>query len=152
MRRIVVLVLTVLGFAFLALQVVPYGRAHDNPAVVSEPPWDSPRTRELAVRACFDCHSNETAWPWYSNVAPVSWLVQHHTEEGRGVLNFSRWDVPQREAREAAEQVQEGEMPPPYYTPLHPSGRLTASEQAELIAGLQATLGQGGRGTREARL
>ena len=147
MRRVIVLVLVVLGVGFLAIQVVPYGRAHANPAVVSEPQWDSPRTRELAVRACFDCHSNETVWPWYSNVAPVSWLVQQHTEEGRGVLNFSRWDLPQRGARKAAEQVQEGAMPPPYYTPLHASGRLSEGERAELIAGLQATLGQGERGT-----
>ena len=146
MRRIILLVLAVAGFAFLALQVIPYGRAHANPAVVSEPQWDSPRTRELAVRACFDCHSNETVWPWYSNVAPVSWVVQHHTEEGRGVLNFSRADQTQRGAREAAEQVQNGEMPPPYYTLLHPDSRLTADEQAELIKGLQATLGQGKRG------
>ena len=64
-----------LGLLCLA-QLVPYGRAHTNPPVVREPSWDSPRTRELAVRACFDCHSHETRWPWYSNVAPVSWLVQ----------------------------------------------------------------------------
>ena len=146
MRRVILLVLVVMGVGFLALQVVPYGHAHANPAVVSEPPWDSPRTRELAVRACFDCHSNATVWPWYSNVAPASWLVQQHTEEGRGVLNFSRWDQPQRKAREAAQQVQNGAMPPPYYTPLHAGSRLTESERAELIKGLQATLGQGKQG------
>ena len=146
MRRILLLVVAVGLFAFLALQLVPYGHAHTNPAAASEPKWDSPRTRELAVRACFDCHSNETVWPWYSNVAPVSWVVVRHTEEGRGVLNFSRWDQPQRGAREAAEQVQRGEMPPAYYTVIHPDSRLTADEQAELIKGLQATLGQGRQG------
>src|SRR5690349_11025724 len=62
---------------FLLIQAVPYGRAHTNPPVVSEPHWDSPRTRELAKRACFDCHSNETRWPWYSHVAPMSWVLQN---------------------------------------------------------------------------
>ena len=140
-RRVLLGLGTLLLVIFAALQLVPYGRAHENPPVVQEPAWDSPRTRELAVRACFDCHSNEVVWPWYSNVAPVSWLVERHVEEGRGKLNFSRWDQPQREAHEAAEQVQEGEMPPRYYTPLHGTARLTTTEQEELIAGLQATLG-----------
>lgn len=141
LRRIILGAALLLGFIFAAIQLVPYGRAHENPATVKEPAWDSPRTRELAVRACFDCHSNESVWPWYSNVAPVSWLVQRHVEEGRAVLNFSRWDVSQRKAREAAEQVQEGEMPPTYYTLLHGTARLSAAERDELIRGLQATLG-----------
>jgi hypothetical protein len=57
------------------IQLVPFGRDHTNPVVTAEPRWDSPVTRELADRACFDCHSNETEWPWYAGVAPVSWLV-----------------------------------------------------------------------------
>jgi hypothetical protein len=61
--------------AFLVIQLIPYGHDHTNPPVVKEAPWDSPRTRELAVGACFDCHSNETVWPWYSNIAPGSWLL-----------------------------------------------------------------------------
>ena len=56
----------------LVIQLLPYGRDHTNPPVVAEPLWDSPQTRALAKRACFDCHSNETIWPWYTNVAPVS--------------------------------------------------------------------------------
>ena len=89
--------LVVLGI-FALIQAVPYGRSHTNPPVTAEAPWDSARTRELAVRACYDCHSNETTWPWYSNVAPMSWLVQRDVDEGRGVLNFSEWDQPQAEA------------------------------------------------------
>ena len=125
----------------VAIQLVPYGRAHDNPATVQEPAWDSPATRDLAVRACFDCHSNETAWPWYTNVAPISWLAQHDVEEGRRRLNFSEWNRTYRSAREAAETVREGEMPPPYYTVAHPSARLSAEEIDQLAAGLTATLG-----------
>ncbi|MBL8897332.1 MAG: heme-binding domain-containing protein, partial [Planctomycetes bacterium] len=94
-----------------------------------------------AVRACFDCHSNETRWPWYSNVAPISWLVQRDVDEGRAELNFSRFDQPQKEAHESAEVVLEGEMPPWFYLPTHPEARLTADEQAELVRGLRATFG-----------
>ena len=76
---------------FVLIQVVPYGRNHANPPVLNEPRWDSPKTRQLAVRACYDCHSNETIWPWYSNVAPVSWLVQKDVDQGRDEINFSEW-------------------------------------------------------------
>ena len=62
--------------AFVAIQFVPYGRDHANPPADAEPAWDSPDTRTLAKEACFDCHSNETEWPAYSNVAPISWLIQ----------------------------------------------------------------------------
>jgi Haem-binding domain len=79
--------------------------------VSAEPAWDSPKTRALAVTACFDCHSNETAWPWYTNVAPMSWLTQRDVDEGRDALNFSEWDRPQ-DAEDVSEVIREGEMPP----------------------------------------
>jgi hypothetical protein len=78
---------TIMG-TLIVIQVIPYGRDHTNPPVIEEPVWDSAQTRDLAVRACFDCHSNETVWPWYSNVAPLSWLVQSDVEEGRETLNL----------------------------------------------------------------
>ena len=59
--------------AVVVMQLVPYGRDHSNPPVTAEPNWDSPETRALFKRACFDCHSNETVWPWYAYVAPFSW-------------------------------------------------------------------------------
>ena len=90
MRKIVLILLAVLLGGFLLMQFVPYGRNHSNPPVISEPHWDSPQTRELAVDACFDCHSNETNWPWYSNIAPVSWMVQRHTDEGRAISELFR--------------------------------------------------------------
>ena len=61
-------------------------------------------TRALAKQACFDCHSNETEWPAYSRVAPVSWLIQHDVSEGRAVLNFSEWQWAQKEAEEERER------------------------------------------------
>ncbi|HTI57223.1 MAG TPA: heme-binding domain-containing protein [Verrucomicrobiae bacterium] len=133
----------------VALQLVPYGRRHTNPSGREEPPWDTASTRALAVRACYDCHSNETVWPWYSHVAPMSWLLQRDVDEGRRKLNFSEWGRPRKEARESAKAVQKGEMPPWYYIPLHPDARLTAAETRALVTGLQATLGAKGAKGRD---
>jgi hypothetical protein len=132
--------LVVLGL-LVAAQLVPYGRDHSNPPVLAEPRWDSAATRALAVRACFDCHSNQTRWPWYSHVAPASWLVQNHVDDGRRVLNFSEWGRGNAEADEAADEVREGEMPPSSYVLLHPEARLTAAEREQLARGLDASLG-----------
>lgn len=137
LRRAAIAVLVLL----IIIQFVPYGRNHTNPSVRVEPQWDSTETRALAKRACFDCHSNETEWPWYSQVAPISWLVQNDVTEGRRKLNFSEWDRPQEEAEEAAEQIQENEMPPWFYLPLHADARLSAEEKQTLIRGLQTTIG-----------
>jgi len=137
--RLIVASLVVLGLV-LVLQVVPYGRDHSNPPISAEPNWDSSTTRTLAERACFDCHSNQTHWPWYSNVAPMSWLVQNHVDEGRRELNFSEWNRGNSEGGEAAEEVREGEMPPRSYLLLHPHARLTDAEREQLARGLDASL------------
>jgi mono/diheme cytochrome c family protein len=126
---------------FGLIQLIPYGHNHTNPPVVAEPQWNARQTRELTVRACFDCHSNETVWRWYTNIAPASWLIQHDVEDGRRRLNFSEWNTLQREARSAARQIERGEMPPWYYLPLHSTARLTSTETQALVNGLQATLG-----------
>jgi hypothetical protein len=134
---------TLLG-AFLLLQLVPYRVS--NPSTRREPKWDSPRTRELAVAACYDCHSNQTKSEWYSNIAPVSWWITNHVEEGRHALNFSEWNTNRGEnADDAAETVAEGSMPPSYYTwfGLHSGAKLTKAERDELIRGLKASLGAG---------
>jgi hypothetical protein len=124
----------------IAMQLVPYGRDHTNPSARKEPQWDSPQTRELVVRACFDCHSNQTRWPWYSNVAPISWLVQADVDEGRHVLNFSEWQRPYEEAEESGETVRDREMPPRSYLLVHPEARLSERERQQLASGLDATL------------
>jgi hypothetical protein len=121
-------------------QLVPYGRAHTNPPVQAEPHWNTPETRALAKRACFDCHSNLTTWPWYSNVAPVSWLLQRDVDSGRSALNFSEWNRPQENAGDAVEAVSNGSMPPWYYTIRHPKAKLSGADQRALMAGLAATL------------
>lgn len=126
----------------LLIQLVPYGRDHTNPPVMGEPQWDSAATRDLARQACFDCHSNQTEWPAYSHVAPASWLVQYDVEEGRAALNFSEWQRPQKEADEAAEKVQEGEMPRRAYRLMHGHSRLSAADRERLVQGLSKTLGR----------
>ncbi|MCB8985427.1 MAG: heme-binding domain-containing protein [Ardenticatenaceae bacterium] len=140
MKRIALIIVGVLVGGFLIIQLVPYGRNHANPPVLQEPNWDSPETRALAERACFACHSNETAWPWYSNIAPISWLTQHDTEEGRQVLNFSEWGTRRQETHEIAESIQEGAMPMPIFLVTHPEARLTDAEKQALIRGLNATV------------
>ena len=127
--------------AFVLIQFIPFGHDHTNPRATREPGWDSPATRELFRRACFDCHSNETVWLWYSHVAPVSWLVQRDVNGGRRHLNFSEWDHPQRHAKDIAVQVNRGDMPPWFYLPMHSAARLTSSEKAALIEGAEKTLG-----------
>src|SRR5574340_945670 len=82
-QRVVIVATLVVLAGFLLIQLVPYGRNHTNPPVTGEPRWDSPQTRALAARACFDCHSNETKWRWYSNIAPISWLIQRDVDSGR---------------------------------------------------------------------
>jgi hypothetical protein len=109
--------------------------------VLQEPVWDSTRTRDLAVRACFDCHSNETEWLWYHNIAPISWGVQMDVDTGREVLNFSEWNREQDEAKDAAEVIADGEMPPVRYIIAHPPGALSDGEKQELMQGLARTIG-----------
>lgn len=127
---------------FVVIQAVPYGRAHDNPPVLAEPQWDSAATRQLAVAACYDCHSNEVVWPWYTNIAPVSWLATRDVDEGRHKLNFSEWNTGEQETDELGESIESGEMPPIYYGWMHPAARLTDSEMEQLIAGLEASVGK----------
>jgi len=124
-----------------AIQLVPFGHAHSNPPVTAEPRWDSPKTRALFQRACFDCHSNETQWPWYAHVAPMSWLLQRDVDGGRSHLNFSQWNQPQRHAGDVAREVASGAMPLWFYLPMHPAARLSAQEKLALMAGAAATLG-----------
>ncbi len=134
--------LSLIAGLLLVVQVVPYGRDRSNPEIIREPAWDRPRTRELFFRACKDCHSNETEWPWYSLVAPSSWLVQWDVEEGRSHFNVSEWGEKENHGDKAGELVRDGEMPPWFYLPLHPGARLSDDDRADVISGLVATFGE----------
>lgn len=130
----------------VVLQIIPVWALRTNPPVVSEPAWPSVEARALAQRACFDCHSNETVWPWYSYVAPISWLVIIDTVRARNEFNFSDWaNAAPREPDELQEQVEEGEMPPSSYVMMHPSANLTEAERQQLVAAF-AQMAPGGEG------
>jgi hypothetical protein len=122
--------------AFIVIQFVPV--SHTNPPVQGDF-RSSTEVVSVLRRACYDCHSNETVWPWYSRVAPVSWLIAHDVNEGRAALNFSTWN--QLDAKKQAEavkdswkEVAEGEMPTWYYVALHPEARLSPNDQSVLRA------------------
>lgn len=82
---------------FIALQLIPVNRT--NPPVTAQINWDSPQTKVLFDRACKDCHSNETTWPWYSYIAPVSWLTYYDVQRGRSELNLSTYNTNSGEPR-----------------------------------------------------
>lgn len=136
---VVILVLVVVGNV---------ATAHTNPPVTNTIQWDSPQTEKLFRAACMDCHSNETVWPWYSYVAPMSFLIAHDVQEGRDAMNLSTGG--RVEGDEMIEQIENGEMPKSPYPMLHPEANLSADQKAQLIAGIRATFGaegeRGGRG------
>ena len=146
MLKLILGAVVILIVGLLAIQLVPYGRDHANPPVTGEPPWDSAATRALAVTACFDCHSNETVWPWYADVAPLSWRLQRHVDEGRAKLNFSEWGTGEQETERIVESVREGEMPPGDYLLLHREARLSDTDRQALLDGLAKTFGPGESG------
>lgn len=140
LKRLVLWLFAIGLVGFGLIQLVPYGRDHANPAVTDEPTWDSPATANLVTAACADCHSNKTVWPWYSNIAPMSWLIQRDVDEGRKRMNFSTGNVDEGGA-EAAGMISSQAMPPFQYTIMHPEARLTDAQRTALIEGLLATFG-----------
>ncbi len=135
MKRVLPKVLLGLVVLFLGAQLVRPDRS--NPPVESD--VDAPpEVKALLKRACYDCHSHETTWPWYSNLAPVSWVVAHHVDEGRAELNFSKWAAYEAKRRahkleETEEMIEHGEMPLAGYVALHPEAKLTDAEKKVLI-------------------
>lgn len=135
MRKLAGATFALLGAAFLAIQLVPVDRT--NPPVETEVPA-SDEVRAILHRACYDCHSNETRWPWHSRIAPVSWLVAKDVREGREELNFSTWNRlrPKDRAkalRKSWKEIEDGEMPPLRYFPPHPEARLSDDDRALLL-------------------
>jgi len=135
------LVITLVGFGLI--QLIPVNR--NNPPVQNAIPWDSPQTSQLFTRACADCHSDGTVWPWYAQFAPGSWLLASHVSQGRQAFNISEIDRMlafrrQELPDEAARNIRQGTMPPSDYLMLHPAARLSQAEKNQLTQGLQATL------------
>jgi hypothetical protein len=134
MKRKILILVGAVVVILIAIQLVPVDRT--NPPVVAD--FDGPsQVRAVLKASCYDCHSHETSWPWYSRVAPVSWLVAHDVEEARDHLNFSQWGSyePKRRAKlaeEMWEEVEEGEMPLTSYLLAHPGARLSEASRAIL--------------------
>jgi hypothetical protein len=136
LRWAFIALILVLGFAQLVQPErtnPPSDPAAAFEAVVKPPP----HAASVVARSCSDCHSNQTVWPWYSGVAPASWLVARDVREGRAHLNFSQWNIYGPEMsrlrmKAICEEVTEGNMPPKYYTPLHRNARLTADDVGAL--------------------
>jgi hypothetical protein len=133
-------ILMLLGVVlFLAVQLIRPGPLNSRPPVVGEPAWGDRAAEDLARRACYDCHSNETHWPWYAQIAPASWLVTYDVTEARARMNFSEWAPARgRLVSAAAAAVRQGERPPLQYWALHPEARLTPQEKQTLAAALEA--------------
>jgi hypothetical protein len=125
----------VAAVVLVGIQFIPMDQT--NPPVLAEVEA-SANVKRVIERSCYDCHSNETRWPWYSQVAPLSWLITSDVNEGREHLNFSTWGRLSTEDRvekmeEIGEEVEEWEMPLWFYLPLHPEARLSAKDRDLLL-------------------
>jgi hypothetical protein len=132
--KIIIIVLVVL---FLGIQVVRPART--NPPVnesqtIFARTQMTPQVAEILTRSCNDCHSNKTVWPWYTNVAPISWWLSNHVNSGRHILNYSEWgrlerDRQDRKLRQICDEVEDGAMPLSSYLPMHPKARLSEEDK-----------------------
>ncbi len=118
----------------IAIQFIPVSRDNPPQEELIPAPQD---VVKILQKSCFDCHSHQTRWPWYSYVAPVSWLVAHDVNEGREDLNFSKWNhyTPKKRhelLEEIVEETNEGKMPPWFYTLVHPSAKISELDRQML--------------------
>ena len=162
MKKIIRIIGIGLLVAFIGIQFIRPNQT--NPPLdpktdfltLTQPPAE---VAQMIRNTCYDCHSHETKYPWYAQVAPVSWILQNHIVEGREHLNFSKWDTPQalgegeEEAGEILEEIvetiQEGEMPLWDYAMMHPEARLSDTQKNQLITWFQTLPGGAVMGTGE---
>ena len=137
LRRLLTIAAGAVLLVLVLLQFVPYGHDHGAPTTTKRAVLE-PAAARVAAGACMDCHSNATRWPWYTNVAPASFLVVNDVKGGREHLNLSRWDHPQPSLDEVIEAIDGGDMPPAQYKLVHGDARLSAAGRRTLIAGFRA--------------
>jgi Haem-binding domain len=118
----------------LAIQLIPADTT--NPPVDSDIPT-SPEVKAILQRACYDCHSNESQWPWYSRIAPISWLLAWDVREGRAELNFPTWNQYStqqqvKKLQESWKEIAESDMPPWLYLLVHLDARLSTADRSLL--------------------
>lgn len=147
-KGIVKKVLIVLLAVFVIMQF--FGIDKTNPKIekakdliaMTNPPAE---IETMLRTACYDCHSHESTYPWYSNIAPVSWFLEDHIEEGREHLNFSKWgdyseDKANHKLHECEEEVEEGEMPLDSYTWIHGDADLSDAQRKKLATWFKSTM------------
>lgn len=130
----------ILIVVFLGIQFIRPARTNppvDESQTIFARAQMTPQASAILERSCSDCHSNKTVWPWYSNVAPISWLISDDVNEGRQALNLSEWgklaqDRQDRKLRQICDEVSDGVMPLSYYLPMHPHARLSAEDKKTL--------------------
>lgn len=138
-KRFFTLIIAISCVALVLMQLIPSSYSRVNPPVTGEPAWNSSETRELFFNACADCHSNETRYPWYSTIAPISWMIENDVQNGRARLNVSTWDRSQRGGVDAADAVQRGAMPTGLYLMMHHSANYNSETKRRFVDGLQKT-------------
>ena len=119
----------------IVIQFIPVEKS--NPPERADPPAPA-EVQALLRRACYDCHSNETKWPWYARIAPASLLIARDVRKGRRELNFSLWEKyadprKAKKLKEIAKEVGDGDMPLFFYTPLHPDAKLSPAERERIV-------------------
>ena len=125
----------VLVIGLFAMQFIPVQRS--NPSDRGQPAAP-PEVETILRRACYDCHSNETRWLWYARIAPISFLLARDVKEGRRELNFSIWDRYEqrrkaRKLKEIVKEVEQGDMPPWYYIPVHTDAKLSQGDREAIV-------------------
>ena len=144
MKKFLKWIFVALVVAFALLQLTNPARTNPpvaNDLMATNPP--SPQIATMLRAACYDCHSYETRWPWYSRVAPMSWLIANDVNDGRREMKFSEWpnNDPMRAAKrleDMSEEIGEGDMPPKKYTMIHADARLTDNQRKELTEWLDS--------------
>jgi cytochrome c551/c552 len=132
--KIAAILLVVLVVGIQAIRPARTNPAIDESQTINARTQITPEVASILDRSCRDCHSNKTVWPWYTNVAPVSWWLSNHVSDGRRSLNMSEWgklpnDRQERKLRQICDEVQDGIMPLSSYTPMHPSAKLSDQDK-----------------------
>ncbi len=129
----------IIAIVFIGIQLIPRPKKNTSAETIISPVFQSNDT-VLAIlkKSCLDCHSNNTNYPWYASIQPLSMWINHHIEEGKEELNFSEFHSysqkkQQHKLKELIEQIEEGEMPMSSYTLIHQSAQLTGAEKKTLI-------------------
>ena len=140
MRKLLKWTVIVLVVLFLGIQLMRPARSNppvDESQTIEARTQMTPQVKAIFERSCNDCHSNKTVWPWYTNVAPISWWIVGHINEARQLMNLSEWgkldrDRQDRKLRQICDEVTDGGMPLPSYLPMHPKAKLSDQDKKTL--------------------